>query len=100
MAIRLYWYGGSRNEVNFGDTLSPMIVKHLSGKDVKYAHIHSCDLAAIGSLLDKIIMRQWKRPLHLRFDKIRIWGTGSFGPEKLPGAGNRLAFAAVRGHLT
>jgi hypothetical protein len=100
MAIRLYWYGGNRNEVNFGDALSPLIVKLISGKDVTYAHIHSCDLAAIGSLLDKILLRQWKRKLRLRFDKIRIWGTGSFGPAQLPGTGSRLVYTAVRGHLT
>ncbi len=100
MAIRLYWSGGNRDEINFGDTISPLIVQHLSGKDVKYAGISTCDVAAIGSLLDKIIPRTWKRKLYLRFDKIRVWGSGSFGPDLLPMGHDRLSFAAVRGPLT
>ncbi len=100
MAIRLYWSGGNRNEVNFGDSISPVIVRHLSGKDVAYANINACDVAAIGSLLDKIIAREWKRLLRLRFDKIRIWGTGSFAPDTLLQGRDRLAIAAVRGNLT
>lgn len=100
MTIRLYWSGGNRNEINFGDTISPVIVKHISGKNVEYADIYRCDMAAIGSLLDKIILREWKRKLYLRFDKIRIWGSGSFGPDALPKGYDHVSFAAVRGPLT
>ena len=38
--------------------------------------------------------------MRLRFDKIRIWGTGSFAPDLLPQGRDRLAIAAVRGKLT
>lgn len=100
MTIRLYWSGGNRDEINFGDTLSPIIVKSLSGKDVVYAGIDTCDIAAIGSLLDKIISRKWKRLLRLRFDQIRIWGTGSFGPDTIANHSSGLSFSAVRGPLT
>jgi hypothetical protein len=39
MAIRLYWSGGDRHEINFGDTISPTIVQNLSGKDVVYSNM-------------------------------------------------------------
>lgn len=100
MTIRLYWSGGNRNEINFGDTLSPLVVRHVSGQDVSYAGINTCDLAAVGSLLDKVITREWKRLLRLRFDKIRIWGTGAFGSEALKEGRDKLSIAAVRGPMT
>lgn len=100
MTIRLYWSGGNRNEINFGDTLSPLVVRHVSGQDVEYAGINTCDLAAVGSLLDKVITREWKRLLRLRFDKIRVWGTGAFGSDALKDSRDKLTVAAVRGPMT
>ncbi len=98
--IRLYWSGGNRSDINFGDSISPRIVEQLSGKKVVYANIDACDVAAIGSILNKIVTRQWKRMLRLRLDKIRIWGTGAFGPDDLLKGRSGLAIAAVRGVLT
>lgn len=100
MAIKLFWQGGARNEINFGDTISPMIVQLLSGKDVIYSDISRCDMAAIGSILGKVVKKKWKRVLAGRFDRIKIWGSGSFGPDTVANYNGGLEFFAVRGPLT
>jgi pyruvyltransferase len=97
--IKLFWQGGDSGEINFGDTLSPLIVERLSGKQVSFADVYHCDMIAIGSILDKVVKRQWKRLLRLRFHKIKVWGSGSLGPNTIP-RHKFLDIAAVRGPLT
>lgn len=99
MSIKLYWEGGDRNDINFGDTLSPKIVEIISGKPVSFAGIYDCDIVAIGSLLDKVIRRQWKRLARLRLGKTHVWGTGSFGTDAVS-RHKFLRVAAVRGPMT
>lgn len=98
MTIRLYWMGGNRNEINFGDSISPRIVEMMSGRAVRYAPPETCDLAAVGSILDKIELKKWKRLLRLRFDPVRVWGSGTFGVTPVTRRG--LAPFAVRGPMT
>lgn len=98
MAIRLYWMGGNRGEINFGDSMSPLIVEMMAGRPVRYAPPENCDLIAMGSLLDKVEKKKLKRLLRFRFDPIRVWGSGAFCVEPVTRRG--LAPFAVRGHLT
>lgn len=99
--IRLYWWGGGKGDAgtNFGDSLSPLVVRLLSGAEVAYAPIERCDLVAAGSLLNAVIRRQWRRTLAWRLEPIKVWGTGSLSRRRLD-ARPRLAIAAVRGPLT
>jgi hypothetical protein len=99
MSIRLYWQGGERGEINFGDSISPLLVSALSGREVVYGDIYNCELAAVGSILDKIVAKQWKRLLRLKLHTIKIWGSGSFGPDRIARYG-KLDIFAVRGPLT
>lgn len=99
MTIRLYWSGGGRHEVNLGDTLSPMVVEIVSGQKVVYSHPATCDLAAIGSILDKVVSKRWGRLSKMRFDPIHVWGSGSFGPGTIKNH-KGLLIHAVRGPLT
>ncbi len=99
MSIRLHWSGGSRNEINFGDTLSPLLVEMLLGKKVVYADPSRCDLAAIGSILQKVQAKKIKRLLQGRLTPVHVWGAGSFGVEKI-GSTLGLKVHAVRGVLT
>lgn len=99
MTIKLYWHGGEDNKINFGDTLSPMIVELVSGRKVEFADVYKCDMLAIGSLLDKVIRRRWKRLARMNFGKIAVWGTGSFGSDVISRHFN-LSLLAVRGPLT
>jgi len=85
--IKAYWF----QFPNFGDMLTPVIVKHFTGQEVKLAKIDSCGkLVAVGSLLGVV-----------RENDI-IWGTGSIearekGVFEQPNGSN---FLAVRGPLT
>lgn len=87
--IRLYWY---KNKPNFGDELSPIICKMLSGREVEYTdNFESCDILAIGSILEHI-----KNSLFKGY----VWGSGFISHDSafkpLPSA----VFKAVRGRLT
>lgn len=85
--IRTFWH----NSKNFGDTLTPHVVKFVTGQETKYAGRGSTKkLIAIGSVMTALRVGD------------TVWGTGSIregGPKciKAP-IGSR--FLAVRGPLT
>lgn len=87
--IRLYWY---KKKPNFGDELSPTICKMLSGQEVEYAeNFESCDILAIGSILEHI-----KNPLFKGY----IWGSGFISRDSAVEPLSNAVFKAVRGRLT
>ena len=57
--IKLYYSGGKKNNYNFGDTLSPLIVSYLSSREVIYSNIDSCECVCIGSIIDKAINKSF-----------------------------------------
>jgi len=69
--IRLFWWQGAPN---FGDALSALIVAHVAGRPVVHAGVASCEMVAIGSLL-QVVRRKHGKP---RADGVRpwIWGAG------------------------
>lgn len=69
--LRLFWWQGVPN---FGDALSALIVAHVAGREVVHAGAASCEMLAIGSLL-QVIRRKHGKP---RADGVRpwIWGAG------------------------
>jgi hypothetical protein len=97
--INLYWSGGRKNGINYGDSLSPVIVELLSGKRVQYAPIHKCDLVSIGSILEKCSKSPWKRQLFGRRAPLIIWGTGSMFRDSEISAFSMQIYS-VRGNLT
>jgi pyruvyltransferase len=97
--LRLYYSGGKKNNYNFGDTISPLIVSYLSGRRVVYSDIESCDCVSIGSVIDKVLKKKWKRFLRLNFKPITILGTGSVGPNVIT-KNNDLNILSLRGPLT
>ena len=97
--IRLYWAGGHKNNINFGDTLSPLVVEMLSGRQVQFASPSRCDIVAIGSLLDKVASRKFRRYFNFKMSPIKVWGTGSFSASSISRLSN-LEIFALRGPLT
>lgn len=97
-AIRLYWCRGKgrsdKNQQNFGDYLSPMIVEAISNRKVQYTEARNADLLAIGSILN----RESKARFLCFPRSIHIWGTGSMTPECR--YSKRHHYHAVRGRLT
>jgi hypothetical protein len=101
VAIKLYWWSGGRGEspTNFGDSISPLLVRELAGKPVEFAPLHRCELIAAGSLLNMAIRSQWRRTVSLRLTPIKVWGTGSLDAKRLDRR-HRLDIFAVRGPET
>lgn len=87
--IKLYWYN---KKPNFGDELSPVICKILSGQEVEYTdNFEVCDILAIGSILEHV-----KDPSF----KGRIWGSGFISSDSVAKPLPNATFNAVRGRLT
>lgn len=64
--IKLHW---ASSKPNFGDYLSPLIVAHVSGREVVHSAPGEADLIAIGSLLQRVKNHWWTHRIH-------IWGSG------------------------
>jgi len=88
-SLRLFWSRGSRHqqgERNSGDWFSPLICERLSRRAVEYAPPRSCDLVAVGSLLQRLNKSHRLHRLGLR-RQLNIWGTGSLrADDRLLGA--------------
>lgn len=83
--IPMYWWFRTAVKTNFGDIVSPMVVKILSGREVVFSTGEN-KLVASGSVL-----------VHAR-DGDFIWGTGAHFPHE--GNKHKLKILAVRGPLT
>lgn len=90
--ISLFWW---RNVPNFGDAISPLVVRHLSGRPIAHAGPKGAELFAIGSIL-QLARRAYqeggaRRPV--------IWGSGMLAAvnrDFLP----HVDIAAVRGPVS
>lgn len=94
--VRLYWHGGGSGVANFGDELSPLVVEAASGRPAVFARRQNAQLIAIGSILEGVLKRGWRRRLALDFTPIHVWGSGfvDAGPEV---SSPLFRFALIRG---
>ncbi|HEY0291291.1 MAG TPA: polysaccharide pyruvyl transferase family protein [Hansschlegelia sp.] len=83
--VPLVWWDQTSN---FGDLLSPWLVRKISKRDVIRATPDEPHYSAIGSILDKTS------------NNAVVWGSGSFGTEKRKDVPPGAKFLAVRGPLT
>ncbi|HCP80749.1 MAG TPA: exosortase [Octadecabacter sp.] len=90
--LNLSWWEGE----NFGDALNPLVVAHVSGRDVAPVRRSQADLFCVGSILHKVQpvfhRRKEKRPV--------IWGTGMRSPIEELRFTKHVDFTAVRGPIT
>jgi pyruvyltransferase len=92
LPIKLYWCARLvRGRKNFGDWMSPELVRQLSGREVEYAEVGRADLVAVGSILHRIPTHWWNR-------RVDVWGTGLMYGDKPVRARHR--YHAVRGRET
>lgn len=94
--VKLFYHGPNKGRVNFGDALSPIIVREVTGRDAVYSSIVSCELLAIGSILDTFYRWQLLRHLLLRSEPVTVWGSG-FIRKGGPRDAAPLRAVAVRG---
>lgn len=87
-ALQVYWYKGewTDRKGNIGDILTPVIIKHLTGK-LPYWGISSGTLLAVGSIVEFIDHGD------------TVWGSGLIKPMTLP-LKRDVTILAVRGHKT
>lgn len=85
-------YASGGPEANFGDELSPMLIRELFNIRVKHSGMDAADLISTGSLLD------WANT-HVEGERPVVWGSGFIeaGP---PYSGGELDVRAVRGRLS
>lgn len=95
-AIKFYYQPADNN---FGDALSPFIVTALTGRECRWAPPHVADLVAIGSLMERVMLKRWRRPLYGRFSPLLVWGTG-FIADGDRVSSTFLSCQAVRGRFT
>lgn len=94
-SIRLFYHGPNKGKINFGDALSPILVREITGRNVVYSSIFRCELIGVGSILD--IYFRWRRARSIvSRNEIVTWGAGFIkeGPKRHP---KGLVIAAVRG---
>ena len=90
--IKLYWCDRLvRGRKNFGDWISPELVRLLSGRDVEFAEARRADLVAVGSVLHRVPTHWWNK-------RVQVWGSGLMYGDKF--VRPKHQYHAVRGHHT
>ncbi|WP_051681546.1 polysaccharide pyruvyl transferase family protein [Cellulomonas sp. HZM] len=84
-SVPLVWWD---NHVNFGDLLSPWLLRKMTGREVTLATKDEPAYVAVGSILGRA------------GDQSIVWGTGSFGTEAGARVTPHARYTAVRGPLT
>ena len=89
MVLKLYWY---KDEPNFGDALSPVILQKLLNVEIEWTDIVSADVISIGSILHSAIVSG---------KHIKVFGSGLLNPYSYyRGDVRHLDLLAVRGPIT
>lgn len=92
-ALRLHWW---KAVPNFGDAISPVVLAHVSGREVVHAGVGKADVWAIGSLL-QVVKRSFS---DAQDHKPMIWGTGMLHPVNGTGFLDHVDVSLVRGPIT
>jgi len=91
--LRLHWW---KAVPNFGDAISPVVLSHVSGREVVHAGVNKADIWAIGSLLQVV-----KRTYAEEKDLVpTVWGTGLLHPVHGVTFTDHVKIALVRGPVT
>lgn len=101
--IKLHYFNpaGIRN---FGDQLSPLIIKELFNVNANYANVRNADMIAIGSVIQEFLVSKPNIIKELKLllkPKLHIWGSGIISPEhKNLSFRKKVVVHALRGKLT
>ena len=98
--VRLFWSGGRTSHINYGDTLSPLLVSILSSKKVRFSGTHDCELLGIGSILERYARHRGRRMLTLNFAAVTVWGSGTIEAQSRRPDIGLANIVSVRGLLT
>ncbi|UWR28022.1 polysaccharide pyruvyl transferase family protein [Sulfitobacter sp. S223] len=93
--LRLHWW---KAVPNFGDAINPLVVGHVSGREVTHMGPRRADMFAIGSML-QVVKRSFKEPRE-NGEKVCVWGTGLLNPVFGHDFLKQVDLALVRGPIT
>jgi hypothetical protein len=89
-----WWQYKYPSELNFGDEITPYIVRSIWGRSCKWAKPEECDLAGAGSIIEMLQRKSNGKT-------IRVWGSGFIRQEEEEnGSRKNLTFYAVRGPVS
>lgn len=90
-ALRMYWWRlHNRPSRNFGDEISPLLVREIFGRECRLATPDACEIVAAGSVAEIVRDTKWaNRPV--------LWGTGFLRDEDDQIGARDFEVAAVRG---
>ncbi|EEB83226.1 polysaccharide pyruvyl transferase family protein [Roseobacter sp. GAI101] len=91
--LRLHWW---KAVPNFGDAISPVVLAHVSGREVVHAGVNKADIWAVGSLL-QVIKRAYSEEKDLM---PTVWGTGLLHAVHGLRFKDHVRIALVRGPIT
>lgn len=90
--MRAFWYGdvasANPHDRNWGDIITPVILKGLTGQNIVRTPKGGGRILAIGSIL------------HRAHPGDLVWGSGIISPKHIPSCASTLKVSAVRGPLT
>lgn len=88
----LYWWRPPKGWINISDEISPLILGHVTGRNMVHASLETCDGIAIGSVFypRKAVRRKRVTPLF-------VWGSGTLAPRPADYDQLSVAIAALRG---
>lgn len=78
--IKLFYSLRKNGKVNFGDNINPYLFECITGRLVTHARVSLCDYAAIGSIMEMIQERRYRRLYRFKLTPIKIWGAGCIRP--------------------
>jgi pyruvyltransferase len=91
--LSLHWW---KAVPNFGDAISPLVLSHVSGRNVVHAGVHKAEVWGIGSLL-QVVKRAYPTKKDMR---PTVWGTGLLHPVNGTAFSKHVNIALVRGPIT
>ena len=97
----MFFYRANTGVPNFGDELSPEVVTFVTGRAVVRTGRMTCDLAGIGSILDRYLAPKGRLVTAVRAAvgrPVRVWGSGIIKARDK--TGHSLVPLALRGVLT
>lgn len=93
--LHLHWW---KAEPNFGDAISPLIVGHVSGREVVHAGPKKADMFALGSMM-QVVKRTIKEGRKTSAP-LSVWGTGLLHPVFGHDFLDKIEVALLRGPVT
>ncbi|WP_304617855.1 polysaccharide pyruvyl transferase family protein [Paracoccus sp. (in: a-proteobacteria)] len=93
--FRLFWWVPKSKGINLGDEISPLVLSHVSGREVVRGSPNDCDGIAIGSVFNPGMADARKRTKPLF-----VWGSGTGKPSPCSMRQMSVTISALRGPLT